>query len=580
MLQSSYSIDNKRFNKPNVDMKSVDKHSVDNSVEYCDVLIIGSGGAALLAALKAAAAGLSVLIVEKSPWLGGTTAMSGGATWVPANHHAKAAGIEDSPAEALEYLRATAPEGWAATEDALWRAFADSAAEMLAFIEAHSPLRFALTNEADPLATFAGAKPRGRMLAPLPLAAGVLSQYGHFKLRPSPLPQFYTYHEVIKHDIWHHPIGVACRLSPQLVWRFGRRLRTKGGAMITGLLAGCLALGCRVVSGARVESLITQGSHQVIGARYCFQQENQQGIQREVRAAHGVVIASGGFEGDVNRRAKHFPGAVDYVCSPDSNTGDGQRMAEEIGAQLAHMDQANMGGAVPWRYLGKPYGLSVYFHYEPNAILVDARGQRFTNEFIFNLGAVLDARDEQGMPMHLPAWLVSDSRLLQRSPMLRLIALRYSSWMIKAPSLEALAKKIALPEGSLDSTVRRFNDFCRQGIDEDFHREQSAAHGEADTRFHGGLMEISQPPFIAVPFNRSFLATKGGPRTDEFGRVRHGDGEIIRGLFCAGVAMANPIGTKAVGAGTTLGPNLTWGYICGRTLANQAASSNGVENAL
>ncbi len=541
-------------------------------IEHCDVLIIGSGGAALSAALKAAAAGLSVLIVEKSAWLGGTTAMSGGATWIPANHHARQAGVEDSPAEALAYLRATAPPGWAESEDALWRAFTDSAAEMLAFVEKHSPLRFALTDEADPLATFVGAKRQGRMLAPLPLAASVLDKFGHFKLRPSPLPQFYTYHEVIKHDIWHHPIGVACRLSPQLVWRFARRLRTKGGAMVTGLLAGCLALGCRVVSDARVESLLTHGSHQVIGARY-----SQQGKQVEVRASQGVVIASGGFEGDAQRLEQHFPGAMDYVCSPDSNTGDGQRMAEEIGAQLAHMDQANMGGAVPWRYLGKPYGLSVYFHYEPNAILVDARGNRFTNEFTFNLGAVLDARNEQGMPLHLPAWLVADSRLLQRSPMLRLTALRFQNWMIKAPTLAALAAKLKLPHGSLDATVNRFNGFCQHGVDEDFHREQSAAHGEADTRFHGGLMDICQPPFVAVPFNRSFLAPKGGPRTDESGRVRHRDGEIIRGLFCAGVAMANPIGTKAVGAGTTLGPNLTWGYICGRTLAAQSASLNGSE---
>lgn len=545
-----------------------------SAIEHCDVLIVGSGGAALSAALKAAAAGLSVLIVEKSDWLGGTTAMSGGATWVPANHHARRAGIQDSSAEALEYLRAAAPPGWAESEDALWRAFAESAAEMLCFVEQHSPLRFALTDEADPLAGFAGAKARGRMLAPSPLAASVLSRYGNFKLRPSPLPQFYTYHEVIKHDIWHHPIGVACRLSPQLVWRFSRRLRTKGGAMITGLLAGCLALGCRVVVGARVESLMTQGAHRVVGARYFLR-----GRQVEVRVSQGVVIASGGFEGDNQRLARHFPGARDYVCSPDSNTGDGQRMAEEIGAQLAHMDQANMGGAVPWRYLGKPYGLSVYFHYEPNAILVDARGQRFTNEFIFNLGAVLDARDEQGMPKHLPAWLVADSRLLQRSPMLRLIALRFPDWMLKASTLKELAQKLQLPDGSLEATTARYNGFCQRGTDEDFHREQSAAHGEADRRFHGGLMDIIQPPFVAVPFNRSFLATKGGPRTDEFGRVRHRDGEIIHGLFCAGVAMANPIGTTAVGAGTTLGPNLTWGYICGRTLAAQAASCNGVEKA-
>ncbi len=535
------------------------------NVETCDVVIVGSGGAALSAALRAAQGGLSVIILEKSPLLGGTTAMSGGATWVPANHHARAAGLVDSPEEALQYLRATAPEGWAATEDALWRAFATSASEMLAFVEQYSPLRFALTDEADPLAGFAGAKPRGRMLAPLPLAASLLDHRG-WRLRPSPLPQLYTYHEVIKEDIWHHPLEVACRLSPRLLWRWGRRLRTKGGAMITGLLAGCAALGCGIQTQARVVSLLTEGSHRVVGVRY-----RHRGRLIELRAAQGVVIASGGFEGDVKRRATHFPGPVDYVCSPDTNTGDGQRMAEEIGAELAHMDQANIGGALPWRYQGQPYGLSVYFHYEPNAILVNAQGQRFTNEFIFNLGERLDARDAQGNPLHLPAWLVADAELLRRSPMLKLIALRHPQWMVRADTLAQLASALNLPEGSLEATVARFNQFCERGRDDDFHRERSTAHGEADARFHGGLMKIVRPPFLAMPFNRSFLATKGGPRTDEFGRVRHREGGIIQGLFCAGVAMANPIGTRAVGAGTTLGPNLTWGYICGRTLVQQAA---------
>ncbi|WP_242600720.1 FAD-binding protein, partial [Erwinia billingiae] len=105
------------------------------------------------------------------------------------------------------------------------------------------------------------------------------------------------------------------------------------------------------------------------------------------------------------------------------------------------------------------------------------------------------------------------------------------------------------------------------GEDGDFQRHLSSAHGKSDKRLRGGLLPIERAPFLAIPFNRTFLATKGGPRTDRYGRVMHKNGSVIPGLFCAGVAMANPIGTRAVGAGTTLGPNLTWGYICGRTLA-------------
>ncbi|WP_413732059.1 FAD-dependent oxidoreductase [Sodalis sp. RH20] len=536
----------------------------------CDVLVVGSGSAALSAALSAAAAGLAVLIVEKAAVLGGTSAMSGGAVWVPANHHALARGVEDSPAQALEYLRAAAPAGWRAGEDRLWAQFARSAPEMLRFLETHTPLRFSLTPEADPLMDCAGAKAFGRMLTPDPLRAGVLGKR-RCPVRRSPLPQVYTYQEVIGEDIYHHPVRVALKLAPRLLWRAITRTRTKGAALITGLLAGCLAHGCRIEMSARVVDLITDAAGAVTGAWF-----SRDGRLTRITARRGVVLASGGFEWDALRRAAHFPGPFDAISSPRTNEGDGHRMAQAVGARLAHMDQANMSGSLPTRYEGRPYGLSVFFQYEPNAILVNREGRRFTNEFAFNLGEALDARDGQdGLPRHLPAWLIADARLLWRAPFLLACALRSRGWMRRAGSIGALADQLGLPRASLEETVARFNDFCARGVDEDFQRHLAAGHGRGDRRFHGGLRPIQRAPFIAVPFNRSFTATKGGPRTDEFGRVIHLDGHVIPGLFCAGVAMANPIGTRGVGAGTTLGPNLTWGYICGRTLAAGPASGGG-----
>src|SRR5476649_834451 len=238
----------------------------DNTQE-CDVLVVGSGSAALSAALSAAVAGLSVLVVEKSASLGGTSAMSGGAVWVPANHHALSQGVEDSPAQALDYLRASAPQGWRATEDRLWRQFSQRAPEMLRFLEQHTPLRFELTPEADPLMACAGAKVFGRMLTPAPLRAKVLGQ-ARWPLRPSPLPQIYTYQEVIREDIYHHPLKTAVKLAPRLLWRWFSGTRTKGAALITGLLAGCLARGCRVETSARVVDLITDRRGAVTGAWY------------------------------------------------------------------------------------------------------------------------------------------------------------------------------------------------------------------------------------------------------------------------------------------------------------------------
>ncbi|HEX3066451.1 MAG TPA: FAD-dependent oxidoreductase, partial [Dongiaceae bacterium] len=134
----------------------------------CDVLVIGSGSAALSAALRASAGGLRVTILEKTSALGGTSAMSGAGTWVPANHHAPAEGIEDSPAEALAYIRSASPRGWQQREDELWAAFAQNAPAMLAFVEERTPLRFKLTEEPDTMAECTGGKRRGRMLSPMP----------------------------------------------------------------------------------------------------------------------------------------------------------------------------------------------------------------------------------------------------------------------------------------------------------------------------------------------------------------------------------------------------------------------------
>lgn len=336
------------------------------------------------AALAAAVAGLKVLIVEKAATVGGTTAMSGGAVWVPANHHALAQGVQDSPAEALTYLRASAPEGWRETEDRLWRQFVQSAPAMLAFLERHTPLRFQLTTEGDPLDGNAGGKTFGRMVTPAPL-----------------------------------------RLSPRIIWRWLTGARTKGAALITGLLAGCLAHGCRLETAARVERLDYTPERGVTGVWF-----SRQGRLTQVNTTQGVVLASGGFEWDALRRSRHFPGAFDYISSPPTNEGDAHRMAEAIGARLAHMDQATITGALPARYEGQRYGLSVFFQYEPNVVLVNRHGERFTNEFTFNLGEVLDEREyPQGPPAHLPAWLISDAGLLWRAPLLLACALRNPGWL-------------------------------------------------------------------------------------------------------------------------------------------------------
>src|SRR5579863_5499516 len=178
-----------------------------------DVLIVGSGSAALSAALRAAVGGLSVVLFEKTEWIGGTSAMSGAGTWIPANHHARAAGLSDSATEALDYIRAASPEGWQAEEDELWRAFVETAPRMLEFVEQHTPLRFALAQEPDIRTDLPGGKAFGRMLSPRPLSRRIVGRYGK-RIRRSTLPHLFAYQEVYDFDAWHRPIAAVLRFAP------------------------------------------------------------------------------------------------------------------------------------------------------------------------------------------------------------------------------------------------------------------------------------------------------------------------------------------------------------------------------
>jgi 3-oxosteroid 1-dehydrogenase len=283
-----------------------------------------------------------------------------------------------------------------------------------------------------------------------------------------------------------------------------------------------------------------------------------------------VVIATGGFEWDEALRATHFPGPVDYLGSPPGNDGDGQRMAAAAGAAMARMDQATLTPSVPTRYEGRLLARPVPFHTEPNAMLVDRHGRRFVNELTFNIGEAIDARDADGAPLRLPCWVISDAAMLDALPPVRWAAKADPAWLRRAESIAALAALTGLPPDALAESVARFNAAAERGEDVDFARParpDPAAAG--DKRRRAGLNPIARAPFLALPFNRAILATKGGARTNAHGEVLRPDGSVIPGLFAAGVAMANPIGTRGVGTGTTIGPNMAWGYICGMRIARR-----------
>lgn len=535
-----------------------------------DVVVVGSGSAGLAGALAAAVSGARVLVIEKAAVLGGTSAMSGAGTWIPANHLMDAAAIEDSAENALLYLRSTAPEGWEAEEDALWRAFVEAAPEALKLIEDKTPLRFELVHHPDPYVEAPGGRTMGRMVSPLPISRNILGAWRD-RIRGSTMPQIFTYRELIAGTVLSRPFRTLLAMTPTLLWRLLTRRVGMGNALITGLVRGCLDAGCEISAATPARHLVLDSASR----RVCGVEAEQGGGALRIGARKGVILATGGFEWDAELLARHFPGEVGLIGSPRTNTGDGQKMAAAIGADLARMDQANIYACTVTRYEGRRHGLPLNELYSPHCILVNRRGERFVNEGAPNVGVTLDARDQAtGAPLHLPCWRIFDTRYSRQNRIAMWYARRDPSWLRRAPSIGALAKLIGVDPAGLAATVERFNGFARMGQDDDFRRgetewERFYTGDPGRPNGNGALGTIEEPPFYAAPYHRAILGTKGGPRTDERGQVLRPDGSRIAGLYCAGIAMANPIGTKAVGAGTTIGPCLTWGYICGRNAARE-----------
>jgi|TARA_A100001011_G_scaffold234826_1_gene242894 3-oxosteroid 1-dehydrogenase len=534
-----------------------------NKAEY-DVVVVGSGAAGLSSALAARSAGARVLVIEKAEVLGGTTAMSGGCIWAPGHHYIAQQGVTDNRESVLQYIRSVSPEGWHNTDEALWTAFVDTVPKVLHFLEEFSPLRFIPNNDPDPYAESIGGMAKGRNVSARPLPLNILGGWADLVRKPTS-SIWLTYEEIIDNHFFSNPKKWALKYAPRLFWRSLRKIRTRGNSLTIGLLKGCLDAGIevRIKSPAR-KLILTDGS--VTGIEI-----ERDGIPERVIVTSGVVLASGGFEWDPEMMARYFPGPVEWTASPSTNTGDGQKMALEAGAHLDRMDQALIMGTTPVKYEGKLQGQPAADYFLPHSMIVNRDGRRFVNEKQMNIGLAFNERDkETGIPVNLPAWRIYDSQFAKKYPH-ALPNKKIKNNFYQAGSLQELGKLIGVDSENLADTASRFTEFARRGEDEDFGRGKSIwdnnRGSDPNNKPNPTLGPIDQAPFFAMPFKASFLGTKGGPRTDETAQVLRPDGSIIEGLYAAGNVMANCFGSKGVGAGTTLGPCLTWGYIAGMSAA-------------
>ncbi|MBT6139200.1 MAG: FAD-dependent oxidoreductase [Rhodospirillaceae bacterium] len=523
-----------------------------------DVVIVGTGAAGLSAALAASVNGARTLVLEKASVIGGTTAMSGGCIWIPNNHLMARQGLDDSREAALDYIRAVSPDGWHNTEEPLWAAFIDRAPEMLKFVEAHSPTRFDLNRDPDPYAELKGGMTHGRNMSASPIRISQLGEWRD-KVRAPTADMRINYGEVIDNSFFANPKRHMPRLLPRLIWRKLIGAHTRGRALTIGLLKGCLDHGVEIWTETSATRLLTRDG------RVTGLEAERNGQAVTLAAAKGVILASGGFEWNKEMMAEHFPGPVEWTASPRTNTGDGQRMAADVGAELDHMDQALVMGVTPVMYEGQVTGQPAADYFLPHCMIVNRHGRRFVNEKQMNIGLAFAEMDpDTGRPAHLPAWRIYDSQFAKRYPH----AMPNGSIpgnRFQADTLAKLATMIDIDADGLVETAHRFSGFARAGVDDEFGRGASTwdrnRGGDPTHQPSPTLGTIEQPPFYAMPFKASFLGTKGGPRTNERAQVLHRNGEAIGGLYAAGNVMANAFGSKGVGAGTTLGPCLTWGYI-------------------
>ena len=548
-----------------------------------DLLIVGSGAGAMTTALCAHDRGGKALLIEKTDLYGGSSAMSGGSLWIPNNHLMAAAGVSDSPDEALTYLK-TLTRGTIPEEKL--RRYVETAPQMLKYLTDHSQLRMqSMLTYTDYYPETPGGKPGGRSVEPEHFDARLLGD--EFARMREPAVQELVmgrvsmtateaHHLLARHPGW---IKLTTSIMSRYWFDLGGRLASKrdrclslGNALI-GMLRRSLmdrnvplwlntAASELVVENGRVVGLVAQ----------------QNGRTVRIRAEKGVVLAAGGFESSDEMRKKYLPNPTEteWTTANPGNTGEVIRMGMELGAEVELMDDAWWGpttvvpGEDRARMLVIEKGL-------PGSIFVNKRGERFLNEAApYNdICKAMYAKNTPETPC-IPAYMVFDGTFRKKYPCGPFFqASQQPDWMLpklfkeqhylkKADTLEGLATELGIDGAGLEASVERMNGHARAGKDPDFHRGESLFdryYGDEKVRPNPCLAPLDTPPYYGIVVYPGDLGTKGGLMTDASARVLTKGGEPIPGLYAIGNCSASVMGHTYPGAGGTMGPAMTFGYV-------------------
>ncbi len=539
-------------------------------MDEVDIIILGCGPAGMTAALAAHEAGASVALIERFDRVGGTGAISGGVIWVPDNPRQRAAGMSDSREQALAYFRAL---DHGDLVDETLEAFVDTGPEALAFLEDTGAMKVALLEGyPDYYLDRPGAKPEGgRALDHDLFALGELGDWaGRITAIEEPKPMM----------LRETPLGGGSGVVPpeELQRRMANNERGFGQAMIGRLLKACLDRGIEPILNVETKRLV-KDEGRITGIEGL-----RDGQPFQLNARSGVIITTGGFEWDEDKRQTFLRGPMDAPASPPTARGEGLSLAMESGAKLGNMTQGWWAPTLvipdnPWPNGEQRAAPVLIERTVPHSLMVNRKGERFCNEAA-NYSALAGAFHQFDPQTYdypnLPAWLVFDEDFVERYPIgPRLPGQPVPEWVKCAETLVELAEAIGVLPGAMVATVARFNAHAEEGHDPDFERGTSAYdHFYGDRSREGTavtLGPVARGPFYAVEIRMGLLGTNGGARTDAQARILGHDGEPIAGLYGAGNAIACPTGGIYAGAGGTLGPALTFGYIAGRT----AARANG-----
>lgn len=539
-----------------------------------DLVVIGSG-TGMAAALAAHERGLSVVIVEKSAYVGGSTARSGGALWLPASTVIKVDGGADTAARAKTYLDAVV-DGTAPAQRS--DAFLANVGETIELLRRATPMRLFWAKEySDYHPEAPGGTAVGRTCECRPLDSAILGRY-RTRLRPGVMEAKVPIPTTGADYRWMNLMSRVPRKGlPVIAKRLGqgigglalkRRYVAGGQALAAGLFAGVLRAGIPVWTDTTLRRLVTDGDR-VSGVVL-----DHNGEDITVSARRGVVLAAGGFDHDMDMRWKFQSESLGEHASlgAETNTGDAIRIAQDAGAATDLMDQAWWFPAVA-ALPGADPKVMLAERSLPGSLIVDQTGSRFVNEATdyMTFGQRLLERERAGNPVE-SMWIVFDQGYrnsyvfaAELFPRMAIPQRWYDAGIAhRADSIAGLAPRIGLDASTLTATVERFNENAAAGVDPDFLRGASAYdryYGDPTVTPNPNLRPLNRGPFYAVEMVLSDLGTCGGLRVDDHARVLREDGRAIDGLYAIGNTAANAFGTTYPGAGATIAQGLVYGYI-------------------